>query len=157
MTLGTNFLLAILWAAIVGPFTPGNLAVGFVIGYVVLRVSVGGERQPAYIRHVLSAASLAAFTVMELVIANGRVAWYTMSTLNSLRPAVLRVPLEPGSTDAEVSLLSMLITLTPGTLTLDVEEGHEALLVHFMHVEDAEEAVASIKRGFERRVLEVTR
>jgi|JRYH01.1.fsa_nt_gb multicomponent Na+:H+ antiporter subunit E len=157
MTLGINMLLALLWASIIGPFTPANLAVGFVLGYGVLRVCAGRGERPRYVRQVLATIRLGAFTVRELIVANMKVAWYTVSSLGSLRPAVLRVPLEDDLTDGEVTLLAMLVTLTPGTLTLDVLGENEAMLVHFMHVEDAAEAVREVKEGFERRILEVTR
>ena len=157
MNFGTNLLLAVLWAALFGPFTPANLLVGFVVGYLILRVCGGRTARPGYVRRVRAAVELALFTVYELVVANLRVAWYTVSSLRALRPAILEVPLEPGITDTELTLLSSLVTLTPGTLTLDVAPDGSALFVHFMHVEDPERAVASIKDGFERRILETTR
>lgn len=157
MTLGTNFLLAVLWAVLIGPFTPSNLLIGFVLGYVVLRICGGWRDRPTYIRRVWAAAALGAFTVYELIVANMRVAWYTISSLEPLRPAVLEAPLEPGLSDGEITLLATLVTLTPGTLTLDVADDRSALYIHFMHVDDADRCIAGIKEGFERRILEVTR
>lgn len=158
MTLGTNLLLALLWAALIGPFTPANLLVGFVIGFVIL-LACGGKKggRPRYVRHTKATFVLTFFTIYELIQANIRVAIYTVSSLRSLRPAVLEVPLQPDLTDAEITLLSTLITLTPGTLTLDVADDRSALYVHFMHVDDTDAAIDAIKRGFERRILEVTR
>lgn len=157
MTLGINLLLALLWASIIGPFSPANLGVGFVLGYIVLRIAAGRGRRPRYVRQVLATLRLAGFTTIEIIVANIRVARYTISSLRSLQPAVLTVPLEPGATDTEVTLLAILVTLTPGTLTLDVIGENRAMLVHFMHVDDPAEAVREIKQGFERRILEVTR
>lgn len=157
MSLGINLLLALLWALIIGPFTPTNLAVGFVLGYVALRLCAGFGVRPKYVRQLLATARLAGFTVRELIIANFKVAWYTVSTLKTLEPAVLHVPLAEDATDAEVTLLAILVTLTPGTLTLDVLGENEEMLIHFMHVEDAAAARQEIKDGFERRILEVTR
>lgn len=105
----------------------------------------------------MAAAELAGFTFYELMLANLRVARYTVSRLRTLRPAVLRVPLEPDLTDTEITLLASLITLTPGTLTLDVSRDRSAMFVHFMHVEDDAQAIAAVKNGFERRILKVTR
>lgn len=157
MTLGTNLLLAVLWASLIGPFSASNLLVGTIVGYVFLRLCGGRTATPTYVRRVLAILKLSVFTVKELIVANIRVAWYTVSNLRTLRPAVLRVPLEPESTDAEITLLSTLITLTPGTLTIDVAEGRDALFVHVMHVDDTAETIREIKQGFERRILEVTR
>jgi multicomponent Na+:H+ antiporter subunit E len=157
MSLGTNLLLALLWAALIGPFTPTNLLVGYLVGYVILRISVGRAGRSSYARRLRGAVNLAGFTVLELIKANLRVAWYTVSRLRDLRPAVLEVPLDPTITDAEITLLGALITLTPGTLTVDVADDADFMYIHYMHVEDVDEAVKDIKQGFERRILEATR
>ena len=157
MNLATNVLLAILWAALIGPFTPTNLLAGFVVGFAVLFICGMGRQRSPYIRRALACCSLALFTLYALVDANIRVAYYTVSRLRDLRPAVLAVPLAKDITDGEITLLSTLITLTPGTLTIDVSDDRKSLYVHFMHVENANEAIQSVVRGFERRVLEVTR
>lgn len=157
MNFGINLLLALLWASIIGPFTPANFAVGFLVGYTVLLLCSGNGQIPRYSRQVVASIQLTVFTIVELVNANVRVAWYTVSRLSSLQPAVLRVPLEEDLTDAEVTLLAILVTLTPGTLTLDVLGNNEAMLIHFMHVDDPEKSIREVKDGFERRILEVTR
>ncbi len=157
MSLGINLLLALLWASIIGPFSPANLGVGFVLGYIVLRVVAGRGSRPRYVRQVLATLRLTGYTAVAIVIANVKVAYYTMSSLRRLQPAVLTVPLEEDVTDTEVTLLAILVTLTPGTLTLDVIGENEAMLVHFMHVDDRDAAIQDIKKGFERLILEVTR
>jgi len=150
-----NILFAVAWGALIGPFTPANLAAGYVVGYVALCIASGGRG--SYFRRSRSALGLAVYTVYELASANLRVAWYTVSRLRNLKPAILAVPLEENLTDAEITLLGSLITLTPGTLTMDVSPDRRVMYIHYMHVEDAEAAIEEIKSGFERRVLEVTR
>jgi multicomponent Na+:H+ antiporter subunit E len=54
-------------------------------------------------------------------------------------------------------LVANLISLTPGTLSLDVSEDKTMLYVHVMFLDDVEEARRTIKEGLERRVLEVMR
>jgi len=68
----------------------------------------------------------------------------------------VRVPLD-AKTDLEITLLANLISLTPGTLSLDVSENGEFLFVHTMYVHDKEEFIHSVKNGFERKVLELLR
>ena len=67
---------------------------------------------------------------------------------------MVAVPLDVTS-DAAITLLGNLITLTPGTLTLDVSTDHLPLYVHVMNVEDVESFRQGIKNGFERRILEL--
>jgi multicomponent Na+:H+ antiporter subunit E len=67
---------------------------------------------------------------------------------------VVAIPLEAES-DLSISLLANLITLTPGSLTLDVSEDRKVLYVHTMYAEDIDQLRLGIK-DLERRVLEVT-
>ncbi|RIV40246.1 Na+/H+ antiporter subunit E [Micromonospora radicis] len=69
-------------------------------------------------------------------------------------PRVVRMPLE-SRTDLHTALIGVLITLTPGTLTLGVvahDQDGQALLVHSMYHRDAESALADL-HDMERRML----
>jgi multicomponent Na+:H+ antiporter subunit E len=73
-----------------------------------------------------------------------------------MRPGVIAIPLD-AQTDIEITVLANLISLTPGTLSLDVSADRQTLYIHTMYLDDPEAARRGIKRGFERRVLAVTR
>ena len=96
------------------------------------------------------------FFLGELVLSSVRVAWDVLSPNPGFRPGIVGVPLD-ARTDSEITLLATLITLTPGTLSLDVSEDRKTLYVHAMRVEDPEAFRREIKDGFERRVLELLR
>ena len=98
-------------------------------------------------RHVLS---LAYFFARELLLANIRVAGDVIDP-NRIRPAVVAIPLDLTS-DGEILLLSMLINITPGSVTIDLSIDRRTLYVHVMHMKSAEETRREIKNGFERRV-----
>ena len=53
--------------------------------------------------------------------------------------------------------MANLITLTPGTLSLDVSDDRKVLYVHAMYVKNKEAFIADIKNGFERKLLEILR
>jgi multicomponent Na+:H+ antiporter subunit E len=153
-----NILLALAWMGMREDFTPRALLVGFALGLVILFLSrrvVGG---PHYLIKVIQALELILFTVWELIIANLRVAYDVMTPGYQMRPGVIAVPLDARS-DAEITLLANLITLTPGTLSLDVSTDRTTLYIHVMYIDDDDlDAVRrKIKGGFERRVLEVLR
>jgi multicomponent Na+:H+ antiporter subunit E len=59
--------------------------------------------------------------------------------------------------DLEIMLTGNLITLTPGTLTVDVDPDRQFLLIHAMFVDDPNETIADLKNGMERKVLEALR
>ena len=153
-----NLLLALAWMGMVEDFSPQALLVGFVLGLVVLFVTrriVGG---PRYLVKVGKALELVAFTLWELILANLRVAHDVITPRYYARPGVIAIPLD-ARTDAEITLLANLITLTPGTLSLDVSTDRSTLYIHIMYLDDddLEAARRTIKDGFERRVLEMLR
>lgn len=140
----------------IGPFTPANFLVGFVVAFLTLRFVIPREMRGSYYSKVGRIAHFTFYIIVELVIANIKMAYYTLSPLRKLRPGVLAVPLEELS-DTELTILANLITLTPGTLSLDVAADKSILFIHFMHVQDPDAMRDEIKNGFERRLLEVTR
>jgi multicomponent Na+:H+ antiporter subunit E len=73
-----------------------------------------------------------------------------------MRPGVVALPLE-AKTDGEITLLAGLITLTPGTLSLDVSADRKFLYVHSMYIDDPEREKERLKRRFEKRLLEMLR
>ena len=96
------------------------------------------------------ALNLAAFFARELLLANFRVAGDVLRG-NQIEPAVVGIPLDV-TTDGEILLLSMLINITPGSVTIDLSDDRRTLFVHVMHMTTAAQTRREIKDGFERRV-----
>lgn len=154
--LSLNLLVALLWAALAGSVDTAHLAVGFVVGYAALWLARPVLGETRYFRKVVDVVSFLCFFMYELVLSNLRVAWDVLTPTSYRRPGVVAVPLENAS-DTEITLLANLVTLTPGSLSLDVSPDRACLYVHAMFVDDPESLKTEIKEGFERRVLEVLR
>jgi multicomponent Na+:H+ antiporter subunit E len=75
-----------------------------------------------------------------------------------MKPSVLALPLDAES-DLEITILASLISLTPGTLSIDVTDDRKILYVHAMYTTNGDMDILKkeIKQGFERRILEITR
>ena len=99
---------------------------------------------------ITRAFGLATFFAWELLLANFRVAADVLRG-HRIEPAVVAIPLDIRS-DGEILLLSMLINITPGSVTIDLSEDRRTLYVHVMHMKSADETRREIKEGFERRV-----
>jgi multicomponent Na+:H+ antiporter subunit E len=111
---------------------------------------------PRYWTRVRQAVGLFFFFIWELLVANLRVAYDVITPRHRMRPGVIAIPLD-AHTDAEITILSNMITLTPGTLSLDVSADRKVLYIHAMYIDDIESTRLKIKNGFERRLLEVMR
>lgn len=151
-----HLLLAFGWAAVNGSFTLRSLAVGFAVGGLAIwlvRPLYGPGR---YFRRLRDTVRLAGFFVWDLAASCVQVAHDVLTPRHRSRPGVIGVPLD-AATPLEITTVANLITLTPGTLTLDVSEDRRTLWVHAMFVEDADALRRELKEGMEKRVLEVFR
>jgi len=96
-----------------------------------------------------------AYFLWELALANFDVARIVLSPRLDLSPGIVRVPIESQS-DLEVTMLANLISLTPGTITIEIERNHEALFVHGLHIDSPETFRSSIHR-LEGKLLKALR
>lgn len=108
-------------------------------------------RPVTWLLKLVHAVHLAAYFGWALIVANIRVALDVARPQTTIRPAVVAIPLDITS-DAEILLLSMLINITPGSVTIDLSDDRRTLYVHVMHMTTAEASRHEIKTGFERRV-----
>ena len=120
----------------------------------MLRLVQRPEDPKNYYQRATLVIRFAIFYLKELFIANLRVAGTVLSPRMKMTPAVVAIPLETEG-DLSISLLANLITLTPGSLTLDISADYTVLYVHTMYADDIDQFRLSIK-DLERRVLEVT-
>lgn len=154
--LAIHAFLALGWAAILGHFSVGTLSAGFAIGYAVLWLVRPLYGPTDYFERFWRALGLVAVFLFELVAASLRVVWDVLTPTQYSRPGVIAVPLE-ARTPAEVTVLANLISLTPGSLSLEVSEDGRTLYVHAMFVDDPEALRQELKHKLERRVLQVFR
>lgn len=151
-----NLMLMLAWAAITGLFSMGNLAVGFVLGYLILAFSLGDAEQfQGYLRKVPRFVSFAVYFIRALVVSNLRVAYDVLTPTHLMRPAVIRMPLRARS-PGEITVLANLISLTPGTLSMEIDEDDFVLYVHVMYLDAGEETLRELK-DLETRVLGLMR
>lgn len=152
----TVVALALVWAAITGTFTGLNLLFGGAIGALVLLLLRRDLASPGGFRRVRNVVSLALLFLYELAVSAVRVAMVVLSPnlKAALRPAIIAFPLSVKS-DAEITLLANLITLTPGTLSVDVSEDRSLLYVHVLSIGTRDALIADIAGGFEAKIREV--
>lgn len=154
--LAWNLALAFVWAAVLGELSLANVAVGYGLGFLILAFTAEALGLGRYVSKAWKTAEFIAFFLAELFLSGARVALDVLTPRDRARPGIVAVPLR-ARTDAEITLLSNLVSLTPGSLALDVSADRRTLFVHVMFLDDVEAEVVSIQEGFERRVLELLR
>lgn len=148
--------LAIVWAALTGSFTLANFGFGLLLGWLALYL----VREQLDIRRgryrFVGMASLAVIFVRELLLSGWRVAKLVTTPRMDLKPGIFAYPLSVDR-DFEITLLANMITLTPGTLSVDVSEDRRTLYVHALDCSDVDQTISEIRNGFERKIEEAFR
>ncbi len=154
MTLfAVTLIMALIWTAVTGSFTLLNLGFGFVLSMLVLGLLRERIDGVGYVTRTWRFLSLVLLFLVELMKSAWKVAVMVMSPNMNLQPGVFAFPLTV-KTDFEITLLANLITLTPGTLSVDVSEDRSILYVHAVDCSDVEGTIRDIADGFERKILE---
>lgn len=171
-----NFLLAVIWAALFAEFTVFVLGSGFLLGFLILwfaqqmlppaellasaRKIDFLEKAPAlvqplnYFTKVRRSLNFFFFFMGALILSNFKVAYCILFPKGNIKPGIVSVPLDV-QTDEEITLLANAITLTPGTLTVNVSPDRKTLFVHTLFLDDPESFRKEIKKDFERRIMEI--
>lgn len=146
-------MLALAWAAVQGAFTLGNFLVGLVLAYGVLRLLEPLLGEAGYDKRIIHQVTLIGVFVKELVLSSVRVAVEVLTPGFRMRAGILAVPLSVRS-EFGITLFANLISLTPGTLSLDVSDDREYLYIHSMYIDHGtEEDALELKRTLESRVI----
>ena len=142
-------VLAVLWSILHGRFTLVDLGIGYLVGLVIVWVCRNFWTERVQIRRAGDLLRLLATFAKEVLVANLQVAWIILQPRMPIRPVFLVIPLELRD-DLQITMLANMITLTPGTLTVDVAPDRSALYVHCLNAPDADAVREQIKRQFER-------
>jgi multicomponent Na+:H+ antiporter subunit E len=151
-----NIFLALGFSAVFGQLNLSGFISGFVVGYVALWLTKPLYGKTRYFERLSGVLRLIGFFGKELLVSNLKVLWDVITPRHISRPGIIGLPLD-ARTDVEIMLVANLISLTPGTLSLDLSEDRRVLYIHVMFLEDIEKTRQQIKQGLERRVLEVMR
>ena len=98
--------------------------------------------------------NFALFYLWEVVISNLRVARDVILPSGRMKPAILQVDVS-GLTERQLLATANLITMTPGTLSLEFNSEKQRLVVHSLYVEDEERSTRELENLFKERIRRV--
>ncbi|MCL7411874.1 MAG: Na+/H+ antiporter subunit E [Methanosarcinaceae archaeon] len=151
--------LALMWCFVHGSVTIENFIFGMILGPIALRpfmplFKVGGELsfKDAIVR-IPKQAKYFAILIIEILKANIMVARIVISPNIDIKPGIIAVPIDT-KTNGGITAIANTITLTPGTLTIDISDDRSVLYVHCIDASDPDGVRTSIKNDLEKYVLE---
>ncbi len=151
-----NFFIAVVWMLMSSSMTASSFIVGYIIGFLLIFMTRRFFKGRLYTARVWAAIKLVLLFFKELTLSNISVLILVLRPKLKLQPAIFALPTELKQ-DWEITLLSSLITLTPGTIVVHVSSDQNTLYIHAIDVDDIDEAIDSIKNTFEKAIKEVSR
>lgn len=153
------FCLSLLvWFLITGVPTISEVIAGLIIAFFVSLLTgemlIVTERRFHFNRVWYTIIYLVKF-VWEMIKANFHVAYIVIHPMLPIKPGIVRVKTKL-QRDSALTMLANSITLTPGTLTVDIDKDKQILYVHWIYVKstEIEEATKEVGGRFEK-LLEV--
>jgi multicomponent Na+:H+ antiporter subunit E len=151
-------MLALLWCFLSGAVSLANFLMGMLVGAAtVLLLRPFFPWHPSPVRVFQKIPAVLRYTprfLYELCKANLQVVYLALHPKTPIRPGIVALETRHRS-PLGTTLLANSITLTPGTLTMDVSEDGKILYIHTLDISDPEEVREGIRRGLEDYTLEV--
>lgn len=151
-----NLLLSFIWVALTGSLYYSNFIFGYLLGFGVLWIMNRNETDQRYFYRAPKIISFFFFFLFELIKANVQVAYDVITPKYFFKPGIVRYPVNT-TTDFEINILATFISLTPGTLIIDISDDKKAIYIHVMYLKDEEQFIRTLKTGVERKLLEILR
>ncbi|MDN4492866.1 Na+/H+ antiporter subunit E [Ureibacillus aquaedulcis] len=151
-----NLFLAFLWMFLSSNYSVSRFIIGYLLGLVVIIALRRFFRSRLYIDRVWALIKLTILFIKELILANVSVLILVIKPKLVLQPAFFKYDTEL-TEEWEITLLSSLITLTPGTVVVHVSDDSKSLFIHVIDSNDIDDTIDSIKNSFEKAILEVSR
>ncbi|NEM98740.1 Na+/H+ antiporter subunit E [Pontibacter burrus] len=109
-----------------------------------------------YFRKLPKGFSLLLYFLKDFIVANLRVAIDILSPGYNMKPTLVALPLDIRS-DLEITMLSTMISLTPGTLSIDLSPDRRVLYMHALYIPDEgiEAFKQEIKSEYEQRIKQL--
>jgi multicomponent Na+:H+ antiporter subunit E len=105
-------------------------------------------------RRLWKALHFALFYIWEIVLSNFRVAHDVLTPRDHFRPGILAIRL-PDLSDIQLIALTNLVTMTPGTICMDVTDDRHTLYIHSMYIDDPEKMRKQICQDYITRIREI--
>ncbi len=138
-----NLGLAVAWMALTGSVSEWNFLAGMAVGAVIITVYSGATGEPSYLGRGLKLLAYVYRFLRAIVHSNFTVAYEILTPRMHQTPRLIRYPVD-GLSDAHRTALASAITLTPGTLVVEVSPDNRFLYIHCMYAEDCDRAVSDL-------------
>ena len=153
-----NLFIATLWLLLQDEVTPqfSTFLMGFVVGMGILYAKHRFYGTQFYMRRVFSIIKLLWLFNWELFLSSYSVLRQITTPKLNITPGIFTYKTVLKG-DWEITALALLLTLTPGSVVMEVSEEGDVFYIHAMDIEESKDAVIRSIGKFEQAIMEVTR
>jgi len=149
-----SLVLLLVWLLLNNTIAAGHIALGAIIALVLPWATSSFWADRLHLHKPGLALRFLFLVLWDITIANIHVAKLILSPRRKLRPAFIHYPLDMDN-DFAITVLAATISLTPGTVSIDVNDDHSVLLIHALDVDDEAALIAEIKSRYEAPIKEI--
>jgi multicomponent K+:H+ antiporter subunit E len=149
-----SVVIFLVWIALNNASSRAHFILAFIlaIGLPVLTQRFWPERSEKI--KLLPAIRLFGIVIWDILMASIDVAKLVLGPLGKIKPAFVEIPLD--MQDPFVgTLLASIVSLTPGTVSIDIDRSSWVLQVHALNVDDTEALIHAIKTRYEQPLKEI--
>lgn len=147
-------ILMVIWCGFSNSFTLPNLFLGFVFSLMISFVAIP-EKIDFHI-DLISLIKLAANMISQLFLSSIEVGWDILTPKSKSQAMMIHLPIDCRH-PVQIALLANLISLTPGTLAVDIDDDDAKLVIHIMFAQREKGVVDFIKNTLEPLIIKVIR
>lgn len=151
-----NIFIAYLWMFLQEDMTLINFISGYAVGLFILLCIRRFFKKPFYVFTLAAIGKLFVLFIHELNISALMVLKHVIRPRMDVKPGIFKVETDLEG-DVEITLLSLLICLTPGSVVMEVTPDAKALYIHGLNMPESRDAVLKSKSIFEKAIKDVTR
>lgn len=150
-----NLLIGVLWMLLHDRWDANSFAIGYLVGMMIIFGLRRFFPHPFYGKRLWAILKLVYLFIRELVKATVVVIRQVTKPRLDIQPGIFKFNTILQN-EWEITLLSMLITLTPGSVVMEVAPDENLVYVHAMDAEEYEKGVLASKAIFEKAIREVS-
>lgn len=153
-----SLALLLIWLLLNNSTSAGHLLLGALLAFVIPLWSHRFWPAPK-LHKPLRLLTLLPVVLWDIVVANFQVALQVLGPNARLQPGFFELPLDLDD-DVAITMLASIITLTPGTVSVDVmvkprdSRERSMLLIHALDLRDPQQTIAAIKQRYEQPLKE---
>ncbi|MDA7746609.1 Na+/H+ antiporter subunit E [Psychromonas sp.] len=148
-----SILLWLVWQ-ILHDFSNGHMVLGAVFAIVIPWIVAPLSEKRLVAKSHIKVLMYTFRLLVDIVVSNYDVAKRVLQSNRSLKPAFIAVPLDINA-PVPLTIFASSVSLTPGTVSVELSDDKKWLYVHVLHLEDEQELINLIKHRYEAPLKEI--